>query len=90
METCFNYCDKDSAFFSSDERKWINKIHKLKEKHPDEIEILAEPENNDGCIYCKLPAAYFKLQPKTTRVMTDTQKAELQERLAKGRKDKLP
>lgn len=28
-ETSFSYCDKDMAFFSSDERKWINKIRRL-------------------------------------------------------------
>jgi len=64
METCFNYCDKDVAFFSSDERRWITKIRKLKEKHPDEITILAEPETNDGCIYCKLPTSWLKVAPK--------------------------
>jgi len=83
METCFNYCDKDVAFFSSDERRWINKIHKLKQLRPDEVEILREPENNDGCIYCKLPAHYLKLQPK--REYTEEEREAMAERLATGR-----
>ena len=64
METCFNYCNKEHAYFSSDERKFINKVRKLKEKYPDEVRIIAEPETNDGCIYCELPVEWFKLYPK--------------------------
>lgn len=78
METCFNYTD-GTAFFSSDERKWINKIHKLKEQHPDEIEILAEPEKNDGCIYCKLPAYTLKIQFK--REVSEEERSVLSDRL---------
>ena len=83
METCFNYCDKDVAFFSSDERKWINKIHKLKQQRPDEVTILREPENNDGCIYCRLPAYYLRLQPK--REYTEEERAAMSQRLTAGR-----
>lgn len=78
METCFNYTD-GTAFFSSDERKWINKIHKLKEQHPEEIEILAEPEKNDGCIYCKLPAYTLKIQFK--REVSEEKRSVLSNRL---------
>lgn len=78
METCFNYTD-GTAFFSSDERKWINKIHKLKEQHPEEIEILAEPEKNDGCIYCKLPAYTLKIQFK--REVSEEERSVLLDRL---------
>ena len=63
METCFNYCDEKQAFFSSDERKWITRIRKLQEQNPDEVIILRQPETNDGCIYCKLPASYLQVQP---------------------------
>lgn len=80
METCFNYCS-DTAFFSSDERKWINRIRKLKEEHPDEITIIREPEVNDGCIYAKLPPSWLKVQPPRKLDLTDEQRAELRERL---------
>lgn len=79
METCFNYCDRARGFFSSDERKWINKIHTLKEKYPDKIRIIAEPENNDGCIYVELPTDWLKIQPK--RVYTEEQRMQMTERL---------
>lgn len=83
METCFNYCG-DQAFFSSDERKWINKIHKLKEQHPDEITIIREPEDNDGCIYCKLPPYTLKIQFK--REYSEEQKKILSDRMKAMRK----
>lgn len=86
LETCFNYCDPNEAFFSSDERKWINKIRKLKEEHPDEIEIIAQPETNDGCIYCKLPAAWLKVQPKLKRELSDEERQILSDRMKNIRK----
>lgn len=85
METNFGYCDKDNAFFSSDERRWITKIRKLKAKHPDQIEILAEPETNDGCIYCKLPSSWLKVIPPRVNVMSEEQKATVAARLAQAR-----
>lgn len=77
METCFNYCSKDEAFFSSDERRWITKIRRLKEKYPDKITILAEPETNDGCIYCKLPVT--ALQIVMPRTYTEEQRERMRE-----------
>lgn len=82
METCFNYCDKDRAFFSSDERRWINRIRMLKEKYPDMVQVIAEPEDNDGCIYASIPIEWMKIQPK--RAYTDEQKAEMVERLRRA------
>ncbi len=87
METCFNYCDIDKGFFSSDERRWINKIRKLKEIYPDDIRIIAEPETNDGCIYCQLPTSWLKIQPKRKIDMSDEERAVLAERLRSIRKN---
>lgn len=86
METCFNYCDSKEAFFSSDERKWIVKVRKLAETYPDEVQIIKQPEDNDGCIYCKLPSSYLKF--KTKRPMSDKQKQEATERLVVARAKK--
>jgi len=85
METCFNYCDVNKGFFSSDEKRWINKIRKLKEQYPDQIRIIAEPETNDGCIYCQLPTSWLKIQPKRKIEMSEEQKNALRERLARVR-----
>lgn len=81
METCFNYVDKDKAFFSSDERRFVNKVHKLAEKYPEQVRIIKEPEDNDGCIYCELPVCWFKIQPK--RTISDERRSELSERAKK-------
>lgn len=88
METCFNYTVKDYAYFSSDERRFINKVRRLKEQFPEQVRILAEPENNDGCIYCQLPVEWFKLYPK--RKVTDEQKeaarVRMKQRIENGEK----
>ena len=81
METCFNYCSKEHGYFSSDERKFINKVRRLKEKYPDQVRILAEPEENDGCIYCELPVEWFSVRPPKKMNFTDEQKAELSVRM---------
>lgn len=81
MQTCFNYCSKDYCFASSDERKWINRILTLKEKYPDKITIIALPENNDGCIYAKVPIDWLKLAPKKSIGMTEEQKEKLRQNL---------
>ena len=87
IETCFIYCEHDKAFFSSNERKWITRIHKLKEKHPDKITILKEPEDNDGTIYCKLPPSALKvvINTRTGRALTEEQL----QRMAEGRRRSL-
>ena len=85
MDTCFNYVDKDKGFFSSDEQKWINRIHKLKEQFPDDVHIIWEPYENDGCIYCQLPASWLKIQPKRKVELSEEKKDVLRERLARMR-----
>ena len=77
METCFNYCS-ERAFFSSDERKWVNRVRKLAEENPEEVRIIAQPEENDGCIYAELPAKWLRVQPPRKLNLTEE---ELQERV---------
>ena len=81
METCFNYVDKERAYFSSDERRYVNKVRKLKEKYPKEVRIIAEPEENNGCIYCELPAAWFTIRVPKKMNFSEEHKAELAERM---------
>ena len=81
METCFNYTQKDRGFFSSDERKYISKVRRLKEQYPDEVRIIAEPEENDGCIYCEMPTAWFTIRVPKKMNLTDEQRKKIAERL---------
>ena len=85
VETCFNYCAREAGFFSSNESKWINRIHKLANEHPDEVTILREPEDNDGTIYARMPISYFRLQAPQKQNLTDEQKEALSERLRNWR-----
>lgn len=87
MQTCFNYSEKDRAFFSSDEQRWINKIRKLLDEHPDEMRLLASPESNDGCIYVELPASWLKIIPKRKVELSEEEKAVLRERMLNIRKN---
>lgn len=86
METCFDYCSREHGFFSSDERKFITKVRKLKEKYPEQVRIIKEPEDNDGCIYCELPVEWFSIRPPKKLNLTDEQKQVLTERLASVRR----
>ena len=81
METCFNYTTKDKAFFSSDERKFITKVRKLKEKYPDKVRIIRELEDNDGCIYCELPVEWFTVRVPKQMNYTDEQKEKARVRM---------
>ncbi len=87
IETCFNYCDKNIAFFSSDEQKWVNRIHKLKKKFPDDVRIIREPEENDRCIYCSLPVKWFRIQPPNPSTITEEERQRRRERMTKMRQN---
>lgn len=87
METCFNYCSPDAGYFSSDERRWITKIHKLQKQFPEAVTILAEPKDNNGCIYAKMPVKFLRLQgPSVRKELTEEQKEACRQRLATARK----
>lgn len=75
-------------FFCTCERKWVNKILKLKESNPDDVGITMYPENNDGYIVAHVPKNWFKLSPPRQVNYTDEQRAALAERMAKARMSK--
>ena len=81
METCFNYTEKDKGYFSSDERRFITKVRKLKEQYPEQVRIIAEPETNDGCIYCELPVEWFTIRVPRKLDLTEEQRQEIARRL---------
>lgn len=88
-ETCVNHIDTDDyIIFCSSEKKWINKINKLHEVHPDKVRIIHDAEDNDGMIYAQLPANWLKISPPRQVNYTDEQKAAMAERLAEARKNK--
>ena len=87
METSCTYtCE--TMFLSTDERRLINRILRFRESRPNDVEIIKMPEENDGCLYCKLPAKWLKITPPAERVLTDDQRAKAAERLKKAREKK--
>ena len=86
METCFNYTDKEVAYFSSDERRWITRIRKLAAKFPDRVTILKQPEENDGCIYAQLPVECLKINLISRRELSEEEILASRQRLEIARK----
>jgi hypothetical protein len=86
-ETVFE-CSGDfkHATITSNEQKWINKIKKLKEQRPEEVDIICLPEDNQGCILVHVPKSWMKLSPPRTVNYTEEQKEALRERMANARK----
>lgn len=85
-ETSIDFLNVDQrATFCSSETKWINKILKLQESHPDDVHIAYAPEDNDGMIVAHIPKNWFKISPPRKREMTDKQRAAAAERLASAR-----
>ena len=85
-ETCIEYLDvDDTATVGSSERKWINKICKLHNKYPGEVDIVRMPEENSGYILAHVPKSWIKISPPKQVNLTDEQRAARAERLRKSR-----
>jgi hypothetical protein len=83
-ETAVGYLSSDSyAVFSSNEQKWINKIIKLHESYPGEVQIKYLPEDNNGMLLAHIPKSWFKVNPPHKRNMTEEQRAAASERMSK-------
>ena len=62
-----------------------NRVMKLAEEYPDEVEIRREPDENGGFLVAKIPAKWVKITPPRRLELTDEQKEELRERLSVAR-----
>lgn len=87
METAMGYLTEDEgrAWFSSDEKKWKNRIMKLADEYPEQVKITVYPEDNDGCINAWIPAKWIRVKPPIKRSLTDEQRMAMSERLKKAR-----
>lgn len=87
METAMGYLTEDEgrAWFSSDEKKWKNRIMKLAEEYPEQVKITVYPEDNDGCINAWIPAKWIRVKPPIKRNLTDEQRMAMSERMKKAR-----
>lgn len=84
MDTSCSYTN-DTMYVSTDERWLINRLIGFSQSHPESVEIIRCPEDNDDCIYCKVPAKWLKISPPRKRELTDEQRAETAERLKNAR-----
>ena len=81
-ETSFEYTDGDKyATVSSSETKWINKIVKMHEQYPDDIEIVCSADDNYGMIMAHVPKSWLKISPPKKINLTDEQKAAMKEQI---------
>lgn len=86
MDCAIDWTDHKTAFVSVDDMAWINKLKKLKSEHPDEVDILFTPEENDGMLVARVPKRWIKIVPP--RRMSEEQRQACVERLAKMRGEK--
>lgn len=58
-----------------------NKVLRLAEEYPDDVEIRREPDGNGGFLVAKIPVKWVKITPPRRLELTDEQKEELMARL---------
>lgn len=78
---------EDYATLFTSERKWINYVYKLKESHPDKLDI--RHVNDHGSLIVHIPASWMKIKQKKKVVLTDEQIEASKARLERGRKKRL-
>lgn len=75
VETGFDYYgDDEKAWFSSSEKKWIKKVNGLMKKFPGEVEVIRSPEENDGCLYARLPKSWLRISPPRKIEISDEER----------------
>jgi len=83
-ETAYEHVEGEKTFTVTACERWsIGMINRLKEAHPDEVEI--RHVNEDGSLVAWLPTEWLRIVPKRTSNMTEEQKAKTAARLAAGR-----
>lgn len=84
-ETIYEHAAGSDTFtVTAAERKSIGMLRKLAEKHPGEVEIVAE--NADGSLLARLPYSWMRIVPKRNVVMSEEQKEAAAERMRSMRK----
>lgn len=83
-ETIININDAENVASLSTSQQWMkNKIKKLAEKRPGEVEII---ENDEYILFAKFPKKWIRISP--TRVVSEEQRMKAAERLKKYHEDK--
>lgn len=61
----------------------INRVMKLAQQKPQDVQILMRPENNGGYLYARVPVKWIKINPP--KELSEETKEKLTEQLRKGR-----
>lgn len=84
-ETIYEHAAGSETFtVTAAERKSIGMLRKLAEKHPGEVEIVAE--NGDGSLVARLPYSWMRIVPKRNVVMSEERRLAAAERMRSMRK----
>lgn len=81
--------EKTFTIYSS-ESKWIRKIKKLSENHPEEVIIKRidydeQDKNKEYSITAEISKRYLKINPPRKNNLTEEQRTQLAERLKQSR-----
>lgn len=80
METVLEHLDGKPTFtITTDERTWKNRLVKLAESYPAEVECVVV--NRDGSMMFRVPAAWVKVRPPRKVNLTDEQRAAFADRM---------
>ncbi len=71
--------NSDVATCTLSQKRFISKVRRLKEKHLDDVDIVAE--NQDGSIVVRVPVSWVHINPPRRVELTDEQRAALTTRL---------
>ena len=86
-DTTIDHLDAaEFATITSNERKWITRVLKIKQKYPDEVQILRQPEDNFGYMLAHVPKTWMKVAPQRKIFITEEQRAARAAILADARK----
>ena len=79
-ETAWDFIqgEKTGTFYSG-QQKWIKKIHKYKEKYPDQIDIIHI--NSDGSVLAHAPESWFKFSPPKQMNISKERRKEMAENM---------
>lgn len=72
------FSEEKTATLSLHKKKYVNRIKKLAESRPDEVELA---ENSDGTICATIPIKWIKISP--SRQLTEEQRENIHLRLSK-------
>lgn len=76
---------QDRAACTLNKTAWVNRAKRLKDANAEDVDLT---ENADGSVFMTVPVSWVKISPPRSRNMTDEQRREASERLARYRAGK--